>query len=383
MTTPRTALFACAALIAATAGAVQAQTYPSKPIRMIVGFPPGGSNDIVARQMAPKLTQLLGAQVIVENRPGANATIATDFVAKAPPDGYTLMLGSASPLVISPFTYPNIPYDTLRDLTPITTVGSTPEMVAIHPSLPARNLKELVALAKSQPGKLNFASSGNGGLPHLAIELFGNLAKVKIVHVPYKGAGPAAVDLMGGHVHAMIIDMPALAPGVKSGKLRGIAVTAEKRSSAASGPSDDSRAGHAGSHRGELVRDHGARQDSEADRRQAVRRPRQGCDRAGHETAVRHRRRRSARAVLARGVRGFPQERSRAVGQGREGIRRESGLIVAQTFPRLQRPGRIGPMRLRNRVVMAPMGTNYSTTDGLSTERDKMYYAERARAASR
>ena len=226
----RTALFACAALVMAVAGGVQAQGYPTKPIRLIIGFPPGGSNDIVARQMAPKLTQLLGAQVIVENRPGANATIATDFVAKAPPDGYTLMLGSSSPLVISPFTYPNIPYDTLRDLAPITTVGSTPEMIAIHPSLPARNLKELVALAKAQPGKLNFASSGNGGLPHLAIELFGNLAKVKIVHVPYKGAGPAAVDLMGGHVHAMIIDMPALAPGVKSGKLRGIAVTAEKRS---------------------------------------------------------------------------------------------------------------------------------------------------------
>jgi tripartite-type tricarboxylate transporter receptor subunit TctC len=198
------ASLACAALITAAAGAVHAQSYPMKPIRLIIGFPPGGSNDIVARQLAPKLTQLLGAQVIVENRPGANATIATDFVAKAPPDGYTLMLGSASPLVISPFTYPNIPYDTLRDLAPITTVGSTPEMIAIHPSLPARNLKELVALAKAQPGKLNFASSGNGGLPHLAIELFGNLAKVKIVHVPYKGAGPAAVDLMGGHVHAMI-----------------------------------------------------------------------------------------------------------------------------------------------------------------------------------
>ena len=136
-------------------------------------------------------TQLLGAQVVVENRPGANATIATDFVAKSPPDGYTIMLGSASPLVISPFTYPNIPYDTLRDFAAITTVASTPELMAIHPSLPARNLKELVALAKSQPGKLNFASSGNGGLPHLAIELFKKLGKVNVVHVPYKGAGPA------------------------------------------------------------------------------------------------------------------------------------------------------------------------------------------------
>jgi tripartite-type tricarboxylate transporter receptor subunit TctC len=217
-------------LIAAVfCAAVQAQTYPAKPIRLVVGFPPGGSNDIVARLIAPKLTQILGVQVLVDNRPGANATIGTDLVAKSPPDGYTLTLGSASPLAISPFTYPNIPYDTLRDFAAITTIASTPEMIAIHPSLPARNLKELIALAKSQPGKLNFASSGNGGLPHLAIELFRKLGNVNIVHVPFKGAGPALTDLMGGHVHAMIVDVPVLAPGVKSGKLRGIAVTAEKR----------------------------------------------------------------------------------------------------------------------------------------------------------
>ena len=218
-----------AALASLLCAGAYAQTYPAKPVRLVVGFPPGGSNDIVARQLAPRLGQLLGVQVIVDNRPGANATVGTDHVAKSPPDGYTLTLGSASPLAISPFTYPNIPYDTLRDLAPITTVASTPEMIATHPSLPARNLKELVALAKQQPGRLNFASSGNGGLPHLAIELFRKLGAVNIVHVPYKGAGPALTDLMGGHVHVMIVDVPVLAPGVKSGKLRGIAVTAEKR----------------------------------------------------------------------------------------------------------------------------------------------------------
>jgi tripartite-type tricarboxylate transporter receptor subunit TctC len=224
------ALFWLSALAAASlCGVADAQTYPTKPIRLVIGFPPGGSNDIVARQLAPKLTQLLGAQVIVDNRPGANATIGTDYVAKSAPDGYTLTLGSASPLAISPFTYPNIPYDTLRDFAAITTVASASEMVATHPSLPARNLKELVALAKQQPGRLNFASSGNGGLPHLAIELFRKLGNVNIVHVPFKGAGPALTDLMGGHVHAMIVDVPVLAPGVKSGKLRGIAVTAERR----------------------------------------------------------------------------------------------------------------------------------------------------------
>jgi tripartite-type tricarboxylate transporter receptor subunit TctC len=217
------------ALGVSSCAAAHAQSYPTKPIRLVVGFPPGGSNDIVARQLAPRLTQLLGQQVIVDNRPGANATIGTDYVAKSAPDGYTLTLGSASPLAISPFTYPNIPYDTLRDFAAITTVASASEMVATHPSLPARNLKELVALAKQQPGKLNFASSGNGGLPHLAIELFRKLANVNIVHVPFKGAGPALTDLMGGHVHAMIVDVPVLAPSVKSGKLRGIAVTAEKR----------------------------------------------------------------------------------------------------------------------------------------------------------
>ncbi|HEX2829239.1 MAG TPA: tripartite tricarboxylate transporter substrate binding protein [Burkholderiales bacterium] len=221
--------FSSLVLLSVLAFGVAAQTYPSKPIRLVVGFPPGGSNDIVARIIAPKLTQLLGAQVVVENRPGANATIGTDYVAKSAPDGYTIVLGSASPLVISPFTFSNIPYDTVRDFAGITTIASTPEMMAIHPSLPARNLKELLALARSQPGKLNFASSGNGGLPHLATELFKKLGKVNVVHVPYKGAGPAAVDLVGGHVHGMIIDMPALAPFVKSGKLRGIAITAEKR----------------------------------------------------------------------------------------------------------------------------------------------------------
>ena len=221
-------LVAMAALVAAFGA--HAQTDPTKPVRLIVGFPPGGSNDIVARLLAPKLTQSLGQQVIVENRPGANATIATDFVAKSAADGHTITLASASPLAISPYTYANLPYDTLRDFAAITTVASTPEMIGIHPSLPARNLKELIALAKSQPGKLNFASAGNGGLPHLAIELFKKLAAINIVHVPYKGAGPAVPDLLGGHVHAMIMDMPVLLPHVKSAKVRGIALATEKRS---------------------------------------------------------------------------------------------------------------------------------------------------------
>ena len=216
-------------VLSALGAVAPAQDYPSKPIRLIVGFPPGGSNDIIARYIAPKLGEALGAQVVVENRPGANATIATEFVARAAPDGYTLTLASASPLAISPHTYTKIGYDTLRDFAGITTVAMTPELVAVHPALPVRSLQELIALARAQPGKLNFASAGNGGLPHLAIELFKSLAKVNVQHVPYKGASPAAVDVIGGHIEGMIMDFPAIYTHVKQGKMRGLALAAEKR----------------------------------------------------------------------------------------------------------------------------------------------------------
>ncbi len=208
---------------------VWAQQYPTKPIRLIIGFPPGGSNDIVARIVAPKLGELLGVQVIVENRAGANATIAADLVAKSAPDGYTVMLGSTSSLVISPHTYSKLPYDTLRDFAPVTNIAMTPEAVAVHPALPVKDLKTLIALAKQHPGKLDFASAGNGGLPHLAIELLKTLANINLQHVPFKGAGPAVVDLMGGHVHGIIMDFPAIYAQMKAGKLKGLALTAEKR----------------------------------------------------------------------------------------------------------------------------------------------------------
>ena len=220
---------ATSAILAGLSAFACAQDFPVKPIRLIIGFPPGGSNDIVARQLAPRLSEALGVQVVVENRPGANATIATEFVARALPDGYTLTLASASPLAISPHTYSKIAYDTLRDFAGITTVAMTPELVAVHPALPVRSLKELIALAKARPGKLNFASAGNGGLPHLAIELFKTLAKVNVQHVPYKGASPAAVDLVGGHIEGMIMDFPAIYTHVQQGKMRGLAMAAEKR----------------------------------------------------------------------------------------------------------------------------------------------------------
>jgi tripartite-type tricarboxylate transporter receptor subunit TctC len=227
MNSPLSRLLTSALLLAATMAS--AQDFPSKPVRLIIGFPPGGSNDVLARNVAPRLGEILGNQVVVENRPGANATIATEYVAKSVPDGHTIMIGSSSPLVISPFTYSKLGYDTTRDFIGIAQIALTPELGAVHPSVPARSLKELVDLAKRQPGKLNFASSGNGGLPHLALELFKSLAKINIQHVPYKGAGPAAVDLVGGHVEGMIIDFPALYPHVKAGKLRPLFLAAEKR----------------------------------------------------------------------------------------------------------------------------------------------------------
>lgn len=223
-------LLACT-LAATTIPAFAAtDAYPSKPIAMVVGFPPGGSNDIVARIIAPGLEKVLGVPVVVENKPGANATIGTEYVARAKPDGYTITLGSVSPLLLSYYAYPNLPYNPFVDLTGITTVASTPELLAVNPDVPAKNLAELVALSKKQD--VTLASAGAGGLPHLAIELLKKESKGRIVHIPYKGASPGMTDAVGGHVNGIIVDLPALQKLVVSGRLRPIAVTDTKRSPA-------------------------------------------------------------------------------------------------------------------------------------------------------
>jgi tripartite-type tricarboxylate transporter receptor subunit TctC len=226
--------FNVAAVALAMAGVLGASaahaedSYPSRPINLVVGFPPGGSNDVVARILAPKLGELLGTSVIVVNKPGSNALIGTDFVARAAPDGYTLTLASASPLAISPHTYSKIPFDPIKDLTGITTVAATPELVAVHPSVHVKTLSELVALSKTR--QVTLSSSGNGGLPHLAIELLRTVSKGNFLHVPYKGAGPAVTDTMGGHVDGVIMDLPALQAAVKAGRLNALAVTNTERS---------------------------------------------------------------------------------------------------------------------------------------------------------
>ena len=208
-----------------------AQDYPRKPIRMIIPYPPGGPTDILGRIVAQNLTEKLGQQVVVENKPGASGMIGADLVAKAPPDGYTL-LANASIHVINPSLYKNPTYDAIKDFTPVSLIADVPLVLVVAPELPVKSVKDLIALAKSSSGKLNFASSGNAAAPHLAGEAFKIATGVDMQHVPYKGSGPALTDLMGGQVQLMFDSLPSSISHVKSGKLRAIAVTTAKRASA-------------------------------------------------------------------------------------------------------------------------------------------------------
>ena len=213
------------------AGACNAQGYPVRPVRIIVQFAAGGGADFVARVLSTKLTELLGQSVVVDNRPGANGAIANELVAKSAPDGYTLLLGAAGPLTISPALFPSLPFDTLRDFAPVSLAASSPFCIAMHPSVPASSVKELIALAKGRPGKLTFGTSGTGGAPHLAGELFMSMAGVNLVHVPYKGLGPAITDLLGGQIDISIADVGLVAGQINAKKLKAVAVTGSKRSS--------------------------------------------------------------------------------------------------------------------------------------------------------
>ena len=220
-----TALFALAALAGPAAG----QSYPVKPIRMIIGFPPGGGTDIIGRIIAQRMSEGLKQQILVDNRGGASGQIAADLAAKAPPDGYTVMMAHIAAMSILPSLYPKLPYDPVRDFAPISQVGVSPQMVVVHPSLPVKNIKELIALAKARPGQIHYASPGIGTVQHLAGELFNLQAKVSMVHVAYKGAGPSVIDLIAGHVQISFDVIPVVVNHVKAGKLRAIAVTSEKR----------------------------------------------------------------------------------------------------------------------------------------------------------
>ncbi|MBD0271291.1 MAG: tripartite tricarboxylate transporter substrate binding protein, partial [Acetobacteraceae bacterium] len=203
--------------------------FPSRPLRLVVPFPPGGPNDLIGRVLAQKLSALLGQPVVVENRSGSGGVVGTDAVAKAAPDGHTVAVTSAGALAIAPNLVASMPYQVGRDLAPVALVATVPELLAAHPSVPANSLAELVAHAKASPGRLNFASSGNGSMPHLAGEALRFAAGVEIVHVPYRGAAPAVTDLVAGQVQVMFADLPVLLPQVRSGALRAIALAGRER----------------------------------------------------------------------------------------------------------------------------------------------------------
>src|SRR5690349_22653839 len=213
----------------ALASAAWAQTYPSHPVRIVIPLSPGGTTDVPGRIIAQKLSETLGQNFFVENRAGAGGTIGTDFVAKSKPDGYTLLL-TASPFVISPHVYKNMPYNALADFAPVIRIASGPYVLVVHPSLGVKTVKELIALAKKRPGKIDFASSGNGGAQHLVTELFMYAAGIKLNHVPYKGSGPAQQDLMSGIVKVSFVGTPIAIPHMKSGRLIALGVSTAKRS---------------------------------------------------------------------------------------------------------------------------------------------------------
>lgn len=206
-----------------------AQRYPSRPVRFIIGFPPGGATDLVARLMAPKYTELLKQQVVVDNRSGANGTIATDLLTQATPDGHTIHLATFGSLVISP-TITKVPYDPLKEVAPVSQAVALQNIFIVHPSVPARTLKELIALANRKPQGLNYASSGIGSPGNLAGELLKGMSKANFVHVPYKGGGPAMTDLLAGHVEVFAAVISTAVPQVRAGKARAVAVTGSKRS---------------------------------------------------------------------------------------------------------------------------------------------------------
>jgi len=217
-----------AVFLVACAMPVLAQTFPSKPVRIIVPYPPGGGTDVVARTVAPKMQEVLGQPVVVENRAGAGGNIGTDFVAKSPADGYTLLVASASTAINNTLTK-NVSWQATRDFAPVVLLVLNQSLLVVHPSVPAANVRELIALAKAKPGEVTYASYGNGSSAHLIGELFKLMAGVNLVHVPYKGAAPAVNDLLGGQVNVLFSDVAAILPHVKSGKARALGLGSEKR----------------------------------------------------------------------------------------------------------------------------------------------------------
>lgn len=223
---------AMAALQLIVADRANAQSYPTRPVRLIVPFPPGGNTDIIARIVAPKMSEQLGQQIVIDNRGGAGSVIGTELAARAPADGYVLLMVSAAH-TINPAMAKKLPYDAVKDFTPISIIADVPTVFVCHPSLPVKTVKEFLALARKHPGELTYSTAGRGTVGHLAGELLSSMAKIKIVHVPYKGSGPSVIDLMAGHVQLQFASMPAVINYARAGKLRMVAQAGAKRSPAA------------------------------------------------------------------------------------------------------------------------------------------------------
>jgi len=222
-------LILVAAALAMAPAPILAQEYPVKPVRLVVPFTPGGSTDILGRLVAQKLTESLGRQVLVDNRPGAGGTIGVEIVAKSPADGYTLVMGHIGTFGVNPTLYPKLPYDAVKDFQPITLFAMIPNVLSVNPSLPARSVKDVIALARAKPGVMNYGSGGNGSAAHLATEYFKLLTRTNIVHIPYRGTAPAITDLLAGNISMIITGVPAQLGHIKSGRLRALGVATSKR----------------------------------------------------------------------------------------------------------------------------------------------------------
>lgn len=223
---------ACLALLFSASAIVAAQDYPLRPVRIVVGFAPGGGADNAARSVAQRLNETWGQSVIIDNRAGAGGNVATEIVSKAVPDGYTLLISSPGPIVTNPFLYTKLPYDPSRDLAPVTLIASSVNVILVNPSAPVANVRDLIAWARSKPGGVNYASSGIGSTPHLAAELLKTAAHIDMVHVAYKSAAPAVIDLIGGRVDVLVASLPTSLGQIKAQRLRAIAVASMKRSAA-------------------------------------------------------------------------------------------------------------------------------------------------------
>jgi tripartite-type tricarboxylate transporter receptor subunit TctC len=305
----------CVASLVVSAAAL-AQAWPAKqPVRFVVPYPPGGASDVTARLLSVKLTEALGQAFVVENRPGANGLIALEYVAKSAPDGYTILMANLGPNAINPAVYRKLPYDAIKDFTPITLTSVVPLVVLVQPSMPVNSMKELIAYAKAHPDKLTYASAGNGSANHLAGEMMKSMANFKMVHVPYKGDAPGLQDTIAGNVSVIFPTVIGGMSQIKSGLLKPIAVTGAKRSSALSSVPTVAEGGIPNFEANSWGRRDGSGQPAARDRHAAQHRDREDPQAAGDGRQA-HVDGRGHRRLDARGVRELPEERSREVGQG-------------------------------------------------------------------